>query len=591
MRLTLCLLASALALASSLAHAQSDGALRSSHLAAPETLLPIIVQSADFWKPAYDDQFGGFFSEVDLSGQPTSNDKAVLSQSRNAYAMVKAFMISGDEEYLAYADGALRFMYEFGWDADNPGWHGALTRTGELDNNPPWPNNGKWSFWQHYMLLGIGVMVEATADSFHNDWLALGNQVNDEFMWDDRPGFEGYYHRANESWTQPERKGFTPTVDAITTNSLRNYLLTRSEFRRQRLEDVADNIVDHLLGAKDNGNVRVSFPSEFDADWVVNNGSEITSIGHHIKTGWCLARAYLILGEDRFRHGFVRLFDETWWYGQGDPAVTPMFNREVGYPYNQVNWQTGEVTDTISDWWTIEQAFTGPIMGWYVTRKPEYLAMADGALAFFMDHYYDYEKGEVFSRVREDGVVTSAAKGDMFKAGYHSIELFYLAYLYGNLYLHNRPVELFYRFTPTAEDRAISLWPLAFPDGDLVILDVERDGTAISTFDRDRRTLNVAAGEGGTYKVTFASRYPFNFRPHTARGWIDDNKGEVYYNLDWYPWVFTADHGWLYAFPRTAHGFWLWSSNEDLGYLFTSNTLYPLAYSTAQGAWVDLADN
>jgi len=45
-------------------------------------------------------------------------NKNVLTQSRDAYAMVRAFQLTGDESYLSYARGALDFMYEHGWDKE-----------------------------------------------------------------------------------------------------------------------------------------------------------------------------------------------------------------------------------------------------------------------------------------------------------------------------------------------------------------------------------------------------------------------------------------------------------------------------------------
>lgn len=561
----------------------------------PESILPYLVESTDFWLDAYDEEEGGFFSEVGLTGEPWDNDrKAIVIQTRNAYAMAKAFQITGDEKYLPYGHGALEFMYAHGWDeAAGGGWLGEVDRDGDFDSRF-WANGDKWSFWQHYALLGINAMIEATQAPLHLEWAAIGNEINDELLWDDTPGREGYYMRANHTWGNIRDKGFTPTVDAMTTSATYTYMLTKDDFRKQRLIAVADNIVDHLVGSMDNPLVEATFASEYNTDWSIKTNETITSIGHFIKTGWCLARAYLLTGDEKYLAGAERILDQTWNYERD--TSNSIWNHEKGVPRGHIDWSTGNIRYTqnqqYADWWSTEQAYTGAMMNWYIFKKDEYLQMADEAIAFFMEHYYDYENGEVFSMVDYDGNVIQNTKGQLFKGAYHSVELMYYVYMFGNLFYHMKPVELYYHFSPAEEDRAIFFWPIEIEDEQLKITGIESEGLAITAFDPDSRVLTVPAGEGGVYKVTYEN---LTATPETDNVWgllsghdqlwTSSVFGYVYYDRAFYPWSYSADFEWVYTFADEP-GF-AWHYFNELGdILYTGEGWWPYAYSANELNWV-----
>jgi mannose/cellobiose epimerase-like protein (N-acyl-D-glucosamine 2-epimerase family) len=547
----------------------------------PDELVPYAIECAEFWIPSYDETAGGFFTNVGLTGEPEgSRDKALLTQSRNAYAMAKAFQLTGNEAYLGYADGALRFLYEHGWDSENMGWYGMVDQQGSVIRPSAWFNNSKWSFWQHYMLLGPAVMVEATRDPLHVEWLARGNAINDELLWDATPGREGYWNRAGTAWNFPNGKGFTPTVDAMTTNTLQNYLLNREPERRDRLVAVADNMIDHLVASMELDGVNAGFVEDFSSNWSpVYDGSTSASIGHFIKTAWCLARAYLIEPDERYKAGAIKILDQVM-----DPS-TGIWDEVAGVMADSVKIGQGYASGHAS-WWTVEQGFTGGLINWYLTRDPDYLRLAEASLTFFMDHYYDHENSEVFKEVRPDGTVADDLKGDMFKGGYHSVELFYLGYVYGNLYYKNRPVTLYYRFKPQPEARAIHLWPVAIEDERLVIAGVRQAGRAFPSFDPGSRMLTLGAGEGGVFEVTFRSRYPFNITPDFRSGWISDWMGTVYMVRDDHPWVYHPELGWLASVPGgTGAGYWFYA--PESGWFWTEATLFPWVYRPDSG-WIPL---
>jgi hypothetical protein len=109
---------------------------------------------------------------------------------------------------------------------------------------------------------------------------------------------------------------------------------------------------------------------------------------------------------------------------------------------------------------------------------------------------------------------------------------------------------------------------------------VKQEGSQASVSGSESRSLS--------YEVALvASRYLPNYL------WPDAELGEDGWRLvPWlgyltdhhFPWVFHAEHGWLFVDAQDVTDVRLWS--EDLGWWFTSADLYPLFYSHDLGEWL-----
>ena len=83
-----------------------------------------VASCARFWFKARAES-GGYYTNVAQDGTPDpSGPRQSMTQSRDAYGFVRAFMLTGNEEFLEHADHALNYLYtlwlpEGGWDT----WH------------------------------------------------------------------------------------------------------------------------------------------------------------------------------------------------------------------------------------------------------------------------------------------------------------------------------------------------------------------------------------------------------------------------------------------------------------------------------------
>ncbi|MBK9099624.1 MAG: T9SS type A sorting domain-containing protein [bacterium] len=121
-----------------------------------------------------------------------------------------------------------------------------------------------------------------------------------------------------------------------------------------------------------------------------------------------------------------------------------------------------------------------------------------------MQYFVDHQNGEVYAdRTRYGGFAWNEAKGNSGKSGYHSIETGYYTYLYGKLLFTEESAKLHYNFYPLPTDREINLTPIAIRDEGLVISQVLLDGQSYSNYNNITRVLNLPAGTGGHFEVTF----------------------------------------------------------------------------------------
>jgi len=469
----------------------------SPYLLNPELSIGYTDSCANFWLQTWDSSIGGFFTNIDKFGNVISGwgtNKNMLTQSRNAYGLVRAYMLTGDTTYLSYAKNALEWMYEHAWDNTHGGWIQELNINGVPIN----PTANKTAFYQHYALLGIAAYYEATGDTTAWNWLIRGYEHLENFYWDDRPAYLGYYDQTNYTNTTAWNKSFNATVDAITTHLLYLYLMTEEEIYKERLLEIAEEIKLRLVASMPSQ--AIGFVEEFDSDWNWNNGETMTIMGHVLKAGWCLARVNQLFPDTSYISAAEYLIDDVWQNGYDD---------EYGGPYKDFNRMTGEMLlwglgDSAKAWWQMEQAIVAGLQMYNLTHEDWYLQMADETINFFMQFFVDHENGEIYeNRKRRSGIAWNEAKGNSGKSGYHSIETGYYTYLYGNLLYKFQPAVLHYNFEPLQIDREFNLTPLAVNDSGLVISQVLLEGQSYTNYNPTSRILILPAGTGGHFTVTY----------------------------------------------------------------------------------------
>ena len=464
----------------------------------PSLSIGYVDSCAQFWMQTLDPVRGGFYTNIDRQGNVISSwgtNKNLLTQTRNAYGFVRAYMLTGNDSYREYAQAGLAFMYDHAWDSVHGGWYAQL----DVNGNPQGTTDGRSAFDAHYALLGPAAAFEAFGDSLDLGMLSAGYDHLENFFWDDRQGFSGYYDWTTYNGSAAYDKSFNATVDAITTHLLSLYLQTGDQIYLDRMHAICQQILDHLVTSMPAQ--AIGFVEEYDSNWNWDNGETMTIMGHVLKSAWCLARVYGIDPRPDYLDAAQMLVADVLEHG---------YDQVLGGPYKDYNRTTGEMLmwgnpDTAKAWWQMEQAITAGYTLWSITGEESYLDMADKSLHFFMRYFVDHTYGDVYeNRTRYGGETWGLNKGGGGKAAYHSIETGYYNYLYGSLFVHGEPVELYYWFEPEVVDRAITLNPVSSTFTPLSITQVKLDDVEYGDFVPATRILNIPAGLGGEFKVTFS---------------------------------------------------------------------------------------
>jgi mannose/cellobiose epimerase-like protein (N-acyl-D-glucosamine 2-epimerase family) len=466
----------------------------SPYLQNPSLAIGYTDSCAQFWLQTYDYASGGFFTRIGKSGNILGNNKHMLTQTRNIYGMVRAYMLTGDSTYINLAEEALNWMYVHAWDNINNGWFQEL----DINGNPINPGGDKTAFYQHYALLGIAAYYEATGDTLAWNWLMKGYNHLENIYWDTRPAYLGYYDKVIFNNQTTMDKSFNATVDAITTHLLYLYLMNEDLAYRSRLEELATEIIDHMVASMPQQ--AIGFVELYNSDWNWDNGDTRTIMGHVLKAGWCLARIHQLFPDPSYINNAEILVTHVWDNG---------YDEEYGGPYKDFDRVTGQMImyglpDTAKAWWQMEQAITAGLQMYDITKESWYLQMVDESISFYMNYFVDHVYGEVYAdRTRYGGIAWNEEKGSDWKAGYHSIETGYYTYLYGSLFYTYEPVTLHYYYEPLNYNREFLLTPLAIKDTNLIISQVLKDGQAYANFDPNDRTLSLPSGEWGHFEVTY----------------------------------------------------------------------------------------
>lgn len=472
------------------------------YLLNPDRAVEMLKSLADFRVKARDNVNGGFFTYTQLDGTVGSDRrKGFVTQTRDAWTMARAFMVTGDEAYLDHAAHALEHLYSHGWDSTYGGWYFIGDELGKVSTSG-WgnQNSSKGSFIQHYALLGIGAACDATRDAATCSWLEAGRRFLDQKMWDSNPAQLGYYDTGNLDLSTVQSKSFTATVDAMTTHGIQVELLWQNnDSYRQRLLDLADIVTDRLTANMDLNIANLGFPENYNTDWSVNKTQTGGWVGHVLKSAWVLARVYLRQPDVRYRTAARTLIYEVLNNGG--------WNDTYGVPYTNTNWATALVDTTQAECWEIEQAIVGGLANWYIADDPSdrntFLRMADRSLSYMVTNVVDHVNGGTYKMNNIDGTPKSTQKGNEYNVEYHSAETFYFVYLYGNLMLHRRPVTLYYKVAPSVSPQLLQLNPVAIDNAALQIKSVQLDGAPLTTFSGATREVMLEAKQGGKLAVVF----------------------------------------------------------------------------------------
>ena len=428
-----------------------------------------------FWGQTRDAQNGGYFTDVMRDGTVKREvGKYPRMESRMVYGYSVAYLLSGDDKYLESADHALKYLTQYGWDEKNGGWYLYRDKDNRLAGDEFQKNSlQKDLFDQTYGALGPALYFVATHDKRALEYTRRTHRLIQSKAWD--PEYGGYFSEVSASWEPiTSRKSFNAQVDTCTAYLIYTYLATRDAALLKDFTRIADVISTRMVDAQ------TAFVGEtFSDDW--RSTENVLWVGHNLKTGWVLLRAYWLTGDKKYSETAQRIaaaqlahhWDQRYggWYFlfDGRGANRPADARPIWTnPQNK-------------DWWTQTEGNFLMLNLYRLTADAKHLQVFKETARFWDAHLIDHRYGEVYPTTAANGDPVRTQKGDPFKSAYHTMEHALFNYLYLSFYVKKVDAELFFRLS--ADTDGEKHYVKLVEDPKVILKRVELDGKEWKRFD------------------------------------------------------------------------------------------------------------
>ncbi len=442
----------------------------------------------NWYAKARDLEQGAFFMNLARDWTPEPPwDKVPALVSRHVYGFSAAYLLSGDEKYLAAAREGAEYLLEHAWDEKYGGWYDKLTRDGR-----PLVETKSVAL-QLYTNVGLTTYVFVSGDRRALD--AVMKAVEIQFT------------RARDA----ERGGFAQTLgrDLSILDAGKNkhahygylgslllnlYLVDRDPAILVKSRELADLSIARL---KDAEGWYHGFRNRHDRDWKrtpsLLDGREVVSIGAELTAALAFLRLYHQTGDKKYLDEGRRIGEQAARAGRVPETGAWLDLVGAAPPYAAI------AKPTVWWWVQIYGAFL-ELQLYRMTGDPGRLEDFRRSEGFFDRFFLDREKGGVFGSVAPDGALIGpgrkASDGE-WHTSYHEMEHALLNYLYLSLYVQHRPAVLHFKFDGPATHY------VSFVDDPAVrIAEVKMDGRPWKDFDARDRSVSVPDGAGHIVEVT-----------------------------------------------------------------------------------------
>jgi mannose/cellobiose epimerase-like protein (N-acyl-D-glucosamine 2-epimerase family) len=448
---------------------------------------------------------------LSLSGERKKDHRQETDTiSRMIYGMASAYLLTGEDRFLATAEKGTEYLREhmrfYDVDENVVYWyHGLDVKHGQEhkvfasefgDDYDAIP-----MYEQIYALAGPTQTYRITGDPAIMKDITMTIDLFDRFFLDKEK--QGYFSHIDPITLDPRaaslghnrgRKNWNSVGDHAPAYLINLWLATHEPKYKDFLVYTADCITKYFPDYQHSPFVNERFFEDWSHDKTWSWQQNRAVIGHNLKIAWNLMRINNIaphkeyvdfakkiaqvmptVGMDRQRAG---------WYD--------VMERELGHGEEHYRF----VWHDRKAWWQQEQGILAYQILYGVLKDPQYLKLARESAAFYNAFYLDHDDGSVYFNVLNNGLPfllgTERLKGSHSMSAYHSVELAYLATVYANLLYTKQPLDLYFKPVPHGFANGILyVQPDILPPGSVRISEVWVDGNPWKNFDANNCTVTV----------------------------------------------------------------------------------------------------
>ncbi|GAA5015760.1 AGE family epimerase/isomerase [Kitasatospora paranensis] len=444
----------------------------------------------------------------DFAGDDVRQETDTIS--RMVYGLATAFLLTGEERFLAAAESGTEYLREHMQVADDEEgvvyWYHGVD-IGENGQRKVFASEFGDDFdavpmyEQIYALAGPTQTYRITGDPrILSDIDRTVELFQRHFRDEVRGGFFSHLDpitmdpRADSLGRNRSRKNWNSVGDHAPAYLINAYLATGREDFADLLEETADTIVARFPDEPNSPFVQERFHEDWSPDRTWGWQQDRAVVGHNLKIAWNLTRIRALRDKPEYAALAERIAE-----------IMPA----VGSDQQRGGWY--DVVERVADpdtglhhlvwhdrkaWWQQEQAILAYLILAGVTGDPEHRRLAREAAAFHNAFFLDYDDGGVYFNVLANGIPylvgTERLKGSHSMAGYHSLELCYLAATYTGLLVGSAPLTLHFRPQPGAfPDHVLRVAPDLLPYGTVQLSRVWIDDERHEDFDAKQLTVRL----------------------------------------------------------------------------------------------------
>jgi mannose/cellobiose epimerase-like protein (N-acyl-D-glucosamine 2-epimerase family) len=491
-----------------------------------------VTSIGNFWlKAEFDNQapdYRNYRTVVKLSGEKPSDNyrQETDTISRLVYGFATAYLLTGDDRFLAAAESGTSYLREHMrfYDADERivYWYHGIDIRGTREDKVFASEFGDDydaipAYEQIYALAGPIQTYRITGDPEILRDAEMTVDLFDRFFLDRTKG--GYFSHLDPIALDPRSEALGPNRGRKNWNSVGDhapaylinlYLATGEKRYADFLAYTFDTITEHFPDYEHSPFVQEKFHEDWSHDsthmWQQNRGV----IGHNLKIAWNLMRMNSLRPKDSYV-ALARKIAEIM------PKVG--MDRQRGGWYDVMERVVAEGQElhrfAFHDrkaWWQQEQGILAYLILAGVLGDGEYQRLARESASFYNAFFLDNDDGSVYFNVLASGVPylvgNERLKGSHSMAGYHSTELCYLAAVYTNLLITRQPLDLYFKPQPGGFARnVLRVSPDLLPPGSVRISEVWVDDKPYTDFDAEKLTVKIPdTGRAPRIKVRLSPR-------------------------------------------------------------------------------------
>ena len=433
--------------------------------------------------------------------------------SRLVYGFASAYMLTGDERYLEAATKGTEYLHDNMRFLDKGEeicywYHGVDVKpdgskqkvfASEFDDD----HHAIPAYEQIYALAGPTQTYRLTGDPQIKRDLDLTINLFDKHFLDksEHGGFFSHIDPITLSADCPSlgknraKKNWNSIGDHAPAFLINMYLATGEQRCADFLEYTFDLIEEHFPCSENSPFVQERFNQDWTPDKAWGWQQDRAVVGHNLKIAWNVMRMNNLKPKEKYTalaEKIARIMPEVGsdrqrggWYDVVERITRP------DHTYHRHVWHDRKA------WWQQEQAILAYQILAGTTGNSEQWQIARESAAFYNTWFLDNEAGGVYFNVLANGIPyllegDERGKGSHSMSGYHSFELAFLATVYNNLLITNKPIDLYFKPQPNGfPDNILRVQPDILPAGSIKISAVWLNDRPFYDFDPEQLTIEL----------------------------------------------------------------------------------------------------